>query len=42
MKRSLMNIQIKDIDFNNSVVYVNLTKNRKPLIVPINQTMPIF
>ena len=38
-QRSLMNIQIKDIDFNNSVVYVNVTKNRKPLIVPINQTM---
>ncbi len=38
-RRSLMNIQIKDIDFSNSVVYVNVTKNRKPLIVPINQTM---
>ena len=38
-QRSLMNIQIKDVDFNNSVVYVNVTKNRKPLIVPINQTM---
>ena len=38
-QRSLMNIQIKDIDFSNSIVYVNVTKNRKPLIVPINQTM---
>lgn len=38
-QRSLINIQIKDIDFNNSVVYVNVTKNRKPLIVPINQTL---
>ena len=38
-QRSLMNIQIKDIDFNNNVVYVNVTKSRKPLIVPVNQTM---
>ena len=38
-QRSLMNIKVKDIDFDNSVVYVNVTKNRKPLIVPLNQTM---
>ena len=38
-QRSLMNIKIKDVDFDNKVVYVNVTKNRKPLIVPINQTM---
>lgn len=38
-QRSLMNIKVKDIDFDNSVVFVNVTKNRKPLIVPINQTM---
>lgn len=38
-QRSLMNIRVKDIDFDNSVVFVNVTKNRKPLIVPINQTI---
>ncbi len=38
-QRSLMHIKVKDIDFDNRVVYVNVTKNRKPLIVPINQTM---
>lgn len=38
-QRSLMNIKIKDLDFNNNVVYVNVTKNRKPLIVPLNKTM---
>jgi len=38
-QRSLINIIIKDVDFDNSVVYVNVTKNRKPLIVPINQTL---
>ena len=31
--------KVKDIDFDNNVVYVNVTKNRKPLLVPINQTM---
>ncbi len=38
-QRSLMYIKIKDIDFDNCVVYVNVTKNRKPLIIPLNQTM---
>ena len=38
-QRSLMNIQVKDIDFSNSIIYVNVTKNRRPLIVPINKTM---
>ena len=38
-QRSLMNIKVTDIDFDNNVVYVNVTKNRKPLIVPLNQTM---
>ena len=38
-QRSLNHIQIKDVDFDNDVVYVNVTKNRKPLIVPLNQTM---
>jgi integrase/recombinase XerD len=38
-QRSLLHIKIKDLDFDNNVVYVNVTKNRKPLIVPLNQTM---
>ena len=38
-QRSLMFIQVKDVDFDNNVVYVNVTKNRKPLIVPLNSTM---
>ena len=38
-QRSLMHIKIKDVDFDNNVVYVNVTKNRKPLIVPLNHTM---
>ena len=38
-QRSLMHIRVKDVDFDNNVVYVNVTKNRKPLIVPLNSTM---
>ena len=38
-QRSLMHIKIKDLDFDNNVVYVSVTKNRKPLIVPLNITM---
>lgn len=35
-KNSLINIKIKDIDFENKVVYINVTKNRKVLIIPLN------
>ncbi len=38
-QRSLMNIKVKDVDFDNNVVYVTVTKNRKALIVPFNRTM---
>jgi integrase/recombinase XerD len=36
---SLINVKIKDVDFENEVVYVNVTKNRKPLIIPLNKTI---
>ena len=36
-QRSLINIKIKDLDIDNSVVYINVTKNRKPLIIPLNR-----
>ena len=36
-QNSLVNIKIKDLDFDNAVVYVNTTKNRKPLIIPLNE-----
>jgi integrase/recombinase XerD len=38
-QRSLHNIKIKDLDFDNKVIYVNVTKNRKPLIVPMEETL---
>lgn len=34
---SFTNLRIRDIDFENEVVYVNVTKNRKPLIIPLNK-----
>ncbi|MFT5875116.1 MAG: integrase/recombinase XerD [Clostridium sp.] len=36
---SFINIKIKDLDFENEVVYINTTKNRKPLIIPLNETI---
>lgn len=38
-QRSLMHIRIKDIDFDNNVIHVTVTKNRKSLIVPFNDTL---
>lgn len=38
-QRSLMHIKIKDLDFDNNVVHVTVTKNRKNLIVPFNKTL---
>lgn len=38
-QRSLMNLRIKDIDFDNNLISVNVTKNRKPLLLPIHPTM---
>lgn len=35
-QNSLINIKIKDIDFSNCVTYINVTKNRKPLMIPLN------
>lgn len=36
-RHSLINIKIKDLDFDNHVVYINVTKNRKALIIPLNR-----
>ena len=32
----MVNIKIKDLDFDADVVHINTTKNRKPLIIPMN------
>lgn len=36
-QHSLINIKIKDVDFENEMVNINVTKNRKPLIIPLNK-----
>lgn len=36
---SFINIRVKDVDFDNELVYVNTTKNRRPLIIPLNYTI---
>lgn len=38
-QRSLNNIKIKDVDLDNSVVNIAVTKNRKPLLISLNTTM---
>lgn len=38
-QRSLMHIRIKDVDLDNNVVHVTVTKNRKSLLVPFNDTL---
>lgn len=37
--RSLINIRIKYIDFENEVVYIQHTKNRKALIIPLSASI---
>lgn len=34
---SLVNIKNKDVDFDNATVYLNVTKNRKPLAIPLSK-----
>ena len=38
-QRSLMNIKVCDLDFDNNLVHIKVTKNRKPLIIPLNTTL---
>ena len=36
---SLINLKVEDIDFNNNLVYLKTTKNRRPLIIPLSETI---
>ena len=38
-QHSPINIKIKDLDFDNNVVAINVTKNRKPLLIPLNRNI---
>lgn len=35
-QHSLINIKIKDLDIEAEVIYIGVTKNRKPLVLPLN------
>lgn len=36
-QNSLINIRINDVDFETDTIHVNVTKNRKPLLIPMNK-----
>ena len=38
-QRSLINVKVKEVDFENAVVMISVTKNRHPLLVPMNSTL---
>lgn len=38
-QRSLIHLKVKDIDFDNHILHVNVTKNRKALLVSLSATM---
>ena len=38
-QRSLMNIKVQDVDLENMIVAIRVTKNRKTLLLPLNTTM---
>ncbi|MBR5872038.1 MAG: tyrosine-type recombinase/integrase [Oscillospiraceae bacterium] len=36
-RNSLVNLRCKDVDYENEILYVNTTKNRKILLIPLNE-----
>lgn len=38
-QHSLMELKVKDVDFDNYMLNVRVTKTRKPLLIPLNQSM---
>lgn len=38
-RRSLINVKIGDLDFENDIIYIRVTKNRKTLIIPMGKTL---
>ena len=41
-QNSLSNVKIKDLDLEGGYVHVNVTKNRKPLTIPLNSDMVLI
>lgn len=37
--RTLRNIKINDLDLENDLIYLNTTKNRKPLVIPMGKAL---
>ena len=37
--RSLRNIKIEDLDFDNELIHIKVTKNRKAIIIPMGKTI---
>ena len=38
-QRSLLHLQVQDVDFENALLTVRITKNRNALVLPLNHTM---
>lgn len=38
-RRSLINVKIQDLDFENDIIYIRVTKNRKTLVIPMGKTL---
>ena len=38
-RRSLINVKIQDLDFENDLIYIRVTKNRKTLVLPMGKTL---
>ena len=38
-QRSMMNLTVRDVDLDNRMLSVRVTKNRKPLLIPLNALM---
>lgn len=38
-QHSLMELKVKDVDFDNYLLNVRVTKTRKPLVIPLNQSI---
>lgn len=37
--RSVRNVKIKDLDFENDLIYIRVTKNKKMLVIPMSKTL---
>lgn len=38
-RRTLINVKIEDLDFENNIIYIRVTKNRKTIVMPIGKAL---